>query len=445
VLRPRAPLAHGKIYRVVFNDVADVAGNKLTAPNLSFTTATLVSTNVPMTVTAVHPGVPCALTGATATSPGRCVGGKSDDSLYGAFSMPADDSIEVAFTQPLRRSSVSLGTACGNGSVRVEEGDAAGCTGTVPGTLLVRDRMLVFVPDEPWTEGKKYRLVLVSGTNGNCDAGELCGPQTAASFDPLAGGTNGGGPQLTVPFVGGPRSTGTHMFTTAAPVSDVNGSFTRDSSEQVRDENRAAMRIVGVTGGVDAAAFADPDCVPGTPEVENCMYLTGAMPTDLGELSTSCGSTGAASCVPVKLAPEAMYGTSTTMTATVFGIDLDTDTEMSVMRVREPAGGSVMGYVVDRAGKPTLVVTLELYMDAPDMSVIASEHDLHSKALTVTLEGPMNFLQDGRIAISLANAADLPIEVGITNFLLSGSVKLLVPAGQMKLQLVSPPPRGRAL
>jgi hypothetical protein len=37
------------------------------------------------------------------------------------------------------------------------------------------------------------------------------------------------------------------------------------------------------------------------------------------------------------------------------------------------------------------------------------------------------------------------VEVGITNFLLSGSVKLLVPAGQMKLQLVSPPPRGRAL
>ncbi len=447
VLRPRAPLAYGRIYRVVFNDVADVAGNKLTAPNLSFTTATLVNSDVPMTVTAVHPGVPCALTGATATSPGRCAGGAADDALYGAFTMPADDSIEVAFTQPLRRSSVTLGTACGNGTVRVEEGDAAACTATVPGTLLVRDRMLVFVPDQPWVEGKKYRLVMVSGGNENCDAGELCGPQTAANFDPLAGGTNddGGGPQLIVPFVGGPRSSGTHMFTTAAPVTDINGSFTRDGSEQVRDENRAGMRIVGVTGGVDEAQFADPDCVPETPEVENCMYLTGAMPTDLGEVSTSCGNTGASSCVPVKLAPEAMYGTSTTMTATVFGIDIDTDTERSVMRVREPTGGPVMGYVVDRSGKPTLVVTLELYMDAPDMSVPASDHDLHSKALSVTLEGPMTFLQDGRIAISLANTADLPIEVEITNFLLTGTVKLLVPARQMKLQLVSPPPRGRAL
>lgn len=448
VLRPRQPLQYGRLYRVVFNDVADVAGNTLTRPNLSFTTATYVATNVPMHVTAVHPGVPCALTGGTATSPGRCAGGSDTDSLYGAFTMPADDSIEVAFTQPVRRSSVTLGTACGSGSVRVEEADMANaCTAVVPGSLIVRDRMLVFVPDVPWVEGKRYRLVLVSGNDENCGAGELCGPTTAANFDPLAGATNndGGGPPLVIPFVGGPRSSGTHIFTTAAPITDINGSFERDGSEIERDENRAAMRITGTSGGVDAAIFSGADCLPETPEHESCMYLTGAMPTELGEITTSCGSTGATSCVPVKLAPEAMYGTSTTMTATVFGFDITTDTNVSIMRVREPASGPITGYVIDRGGTPTLVVTLDLYMDAPDMNVPFSDHDLHSKPLSVALEGPMTFLQDGRISIALQNTADIPIEVNISNFASDGSVQLLVPAREMRLQLVSPPPRGRAL
>jgi hypothetical protein len=121
---------------------------------------------------------------------------------------------------------------------------------------------------------------------------------------------------------------------------------------------------------------------------------------------------------------------------------------MSVMRIREPASGPVTGHIVDRGGTPTLVVSLDLYMDAPDMSLPGARHDLHSKALTVSLEGPMTFLEDGRIAISLHNTADLPIDVkieDITSIFLSGSVKLLVPAGEMKLQLVSPPSRGRAL
>jgi hypothetical protein len=115
------------------------------------------------------------------------------------------------------------------------------------------------------------------------------------------------------------------------------------------------------------------------------------------------------------------------------------------MRVREPGGGDVKGYIVDRCGMPTFVTTLELYMDAPDMSIPLSSHDLHSKPLSVALEGPVAFLADGRIAIQLANTADLPVAVGIDAPLgIAGSVKMIVPKGEMKLQLMSPAPRGRA-
>src|SRR6185503_18079901 len=137
--------------------------------------------------------------------------------------------------------------ACNTGDVRIEEVDTAGaCTAAVPGTLITRDRSLSFIPDQEWTAGKRYRLTLISGGNDNCDALELCGLQAAANFDPLSGieGGNGGGPALAITFTGADRSGGTFMMTSPFPFTDINGSGFRDSSEQLRDDNRAALRIV---------------------------------------------------------------------------------------------------------------------------------------------------------------------------------------------------------
>ncbi|HEX5063045.1 MAG TPA: Ig-like domain-containing protein, partial [Kofleriaceae bacterium] len=454
VVRPLAPLAYSKIYRVVFNDVADVAGNKLTMNNLSFVTPTLLSTNVSPTVSAVHPGVACALTGATANSPGRCAGGASSDDLYKPFTLGADEPIAVEFTAPIRRNQVVRGTACNQGDVRIEKVDMAGtCTGVVPGTLLTHDRSLSFIPDQPWTPGERYRLTLISGGNDTCDAGELCGTSTAANFDPLAGanGGDGGGPALAVTYVGAEKSGGTFLMTSPFPFTDVNGSGVRDTSEQLRDDNSAAMRITGTGGSVNSASFDDPDCVPSTPEKENCMYLVGSMPAVMGDVTTTCplpGGESAPSCVPVTLSAQAMYGTSISMTANLPVVGgLSTPTGVQVMRIREPAGGPVMGYIIDRSGTPTMIVALDLYMDAPDMSLpLGATHDLHSKKLSVILEGPLEFLPDGRIAISLANRADLAITVNISPPLIGdGSINLLVPKGMMKLKLVSPPERGVSL
>jgi hypothetical protein len=125
VLRPLAPLSYSRIYRVVFQDVADTAGNKATLNNLSFVTPTLLSTNVGPTVSAVYPGTACALTGGTSTSPGRCAGGMNTDDLYRPFTIAANQPIEVAFTAPIRRNQVVRGTACNQGDVRVEEVDAS--------------------------------------------------------------------------------------------------------------------------------------------------------------------------------------------------------------------------------------------------------------------------------------------------------------------------------
>jgi hypothetical protein len=54
----------------------------------------------------------------------------------------------------------------------------------------------------------------------------------------------------------------------------------------------------------------------------------------------------------------------------------------------------------------------------------------------------VTFLEDGRIAISVANLADIPVTINIKTPLGSGAVDLIVPQGEMKLQLISPPVRG---
>lgn len=446
VVRPLQPLAYSRVYRVVMSDVADMSGNKATIPNLSFTTSVLQNTDVPGTIAAIKPGAPCALTGGTATSPGRCAGGDDADDMYRAFTLGADEPIDVGFSVPVRRSSVTRGAACNQGSVRVEEVDMAGaCTAVVPGTLLTRDRFIRFIPDVPWTVGKRYKLTLVSGGNTGCDAGELCGPNNAMNFDPLNGTESGdaGGGNVTVIFTGTAASGGTYMYASAAPFSDVNGSGFMDSSEQTHDENRAAMRITGTTGSINGATFNGPDCIPSTPEKENCMYLLGAMPTVMGEVSTSCNGL-ASQCVPLTLSPQAMYATSLDMDAQTSLATIGTKTGTNIMRIREPTGGPVMGYIIDSGGKPKMIVNLELLMDAPDMSVLLSSHDLHSKKLSLSLEGPVTFLPDGRISIALANTADLPVTVAISGPL-SGTVQMVVPKGEMHLQLTSPALRGVSL
>ncbi len=451
VVRSVAPLTYSTSYRVVLSDVADVAGNKLPATTpITFSTPRLINTDAPLTVTAIHPGVPCALTGANGASPGRCQGGGGGDDLYANFTLAANESVQIAFSQPPQPASIVHGTACNQGSIRIEEIDGAGtCTAAVAGTFITHNRTVAFVPDKPWVVDKRYRLRLVSGNNGGCNAGELCGVfGAAASFDPLGGTTNGdaGGPDLSISFLGAAAEKSTFMFADVGPYSDLNGSGFLESGEPLSDENRAALNITGTTGDVSQAHFTSADCLPNMPGTQACMYLLGSMPVEMGELSTTCplpDGSSATSCVPVKISAQAMLATSVAMNATAI-IGINTDTGTSVMRVREPAGQTgVTGYIIDRGGTPTLVVKLDLYMDAPDMSIPLSSHDLHSKPLSVTLEGPVTFLPDGRISIAVANTAALPVEVKIDAPLgVSGSVKMAVPAGEMKLQLISPPLRG---
>ncbi|MDB4957825.1 MAG: hypothetical protein JWO36_5394, partial [Myxococcales bacterium] len=452
VLRPFVALAYSTTYRVTFSNVRDLAGNSLTANPLSFSTPKSVATTAPMTVVASHPGAPCALTGAAVGDSGRCSGGASSDDHYKPFELAANEAVEVTFSQHVKTGTLVHGATCNAGSVRIEELDGSGaCAAVVAGTLLARDRSFSFVPDVPWVAGKQYRLTLVSGGNRSCDANEVCGLSgDAANFDPLAGAQSGGagGPNLTINFTGTAPSDATFMIESVSPYTDINGSGFVEGGEITRDENRAALRITGTSGAVSNASFTTSDCIPSTPETEACLYLLGAMPVSMHPVQANCqlpGGATAATCMPVTIDAEAMYATSVSMNASV-GISISTDTGMTIMRIRQPASGPVTGYIIDAGGMPKLVVSLDLYMDAPDMSLPLSSHDLHSKPLSVSLEGPLTFMPDGRISIALANTAVIPVSVNISAPLgISGAVDMIVPKGEMRLQLLSPALRGGAL
>lgn len=463
-IHPLSPLLPGTTYQVALGDVADLAGNPLPAtPPPSFTTPPQIATTAPATVVSVHPGAACVLTGGDANTPGHCLttttmAGMTIEIMtdnYQPFSLAANEAIDVRFTQPLAPSSVARGTACNTGSVRVEELDAGGgCVAPVAGTLQLRDRAVSFVPDQPWQVDKHYRLTLVSGPDASCDAGELCGANGVAvnlSTVNRAAPTVLARANLMIDFTGAAATTATLAAMEAAPIGDVNGSGTIDSGEPASDDNRVALRVTGTTGVLTAASFPVPDCIAATPEADACMALSAALPVTLLPAAHGCALPGgdtAASCVPVALSPQLIIATALPLNATaVVGaatINISTTTGALVMRLRESSDGPAMGYIIDDSGTPTFVATLAMYLDGPDMQLPLLNHDLHGKPLSIAVRGPLRFLPDGRIAIAVTNVADVPIDVNFQGGDLAGAVNMLVPAGGLKLQLVSPPLRGGA-
>jgi hypothetical protein len=277
----------------------------------------------------------------------------------------------------------------------------------------------------------------------------LCGLASAASFDPLKGTTSGSGGSSADPvfvFTGAPVSASTFLVNEASPATDVNGSGFADGNEVARDENRAKVKITGTDGSVGSATF-NPNCPGSTDNSEACIFLSGTMPAEMQPVQQNCtlpDGSSAANCMPIAIPAEAMYGTSINMTASVV-ISITSDTGTSVMRVRPPAGGGpVIGYVVTQNGGPVLVVKLDLYMDAPDLSLpLGATHDLHSKPLSVTLTGPVTTLDDGRISIAVKNTADVPLDVNINAPIVgAGTIHMVIPTGEMHLQLLSPALRG---
>lgn len=494
IIAPQAPLTAGTGYTLTLDgDLADLTGNPVSfvsddatggTGSLTFSTApsSTAGPAAPVLV-ALSPGAPCALVDDDDTddSPGRCVGSDPDDGLYRSFVAPGFQAIQGDFNQAMDPGSLTLGDACGSGSVRVERLDSAGvCEAPVPGTLAVRQRGFRFIPNQAWQPDARYRLTLVAGPDETCDANELCGGNSKAlNTDSMCGtrdgntdvnncevgnpGDEGGGPDIAIPFRGVAPSDGTYFPAVATPVTDVNGNGEVDPEEVLRPENSATITLGDVDGTMVQEAWfpIDGSCNDERTVKDGSLYLNASLPVTLGVAAKDC-TIGAdaqgnaivvSDCIPAEITPQILYSTSLTVcTQAVLdgqSITIGLITRQSIFRMRQ-RGQPILGHIVSEPGEDEahLVAEMNLYLDAPDMRIPGMNHDMRSKEIAVQVKGPMTFAADGRVTINLENTSGIIIRVNVEDALnpaSSGFLEMTIPPGSMRFQLASLPSKDNHL
>tara|TARA_B100002051_G_scaffold118601_2_gene112951 strand:- start:59541 stop:62345 length:2805 start_codon:yes stop_codon:yes gene_type:complete len=430
-LKPDHLLKYGHDYRVtVQSTLEDSQGNHPVASSeIDFQVPEYNdSGSFPPRITAMYPGTQCSLVGGDFLSggnvAGRCAGGKGSDDVFSVFTLPANRNVEIYFSQPLDPATITLGSSCNSGSVRIVRVDASGnCLSPVPGKLEKKDRKLVFVPEHPWVVGQRYHVQLVSGSNDECQTGDICNTEgIPLDPDPL-NGAQGGGPDFIMPFDGVAATTQPMTPLHAVPATDFNGNSHVQSDEVRYDQNRVRLKPTDHSGIVSDVSISG----------EDRMFLNGLVMISIGNYDATHNR------IPVTVHPQQLFGTSQTMDVLALILPLEIDTETMIMRYR----GVNTGYITpDGHGGAEFTIELPLYLDAPDMEILGgtADTDLHSKEINMELNGPVVFYPDGRWGVELENTSDIDIDVGVSLLSIgAGGMTLTIEKGELKLPLISEP------
>ncbi len=440
-LKPKTPLPFGATYTVdIGRSVTDKSRNSLAADiSLQFETQSFSEDDPrPAIVKNAYPGYACAMTEVDYAQQitGRCLGGKKTDDKFKFFTMPANRSIEIRFTQPMDTRTLWMGEECNKGSFRVEIIDNTGeCTGVVAGDLMVKNQRLVFTPDRPWQKDQTYRYILMSSDADEiCDDEEICSlgnPPLPLNTDPLnykpgvlGKGVHGdiGGPPLEIQFIGQAPTRYVFAPLELNPFVDVNGNGLVDDDEERTEKNFFAMQNVGLHGMVQdlsiGCSLAEKDTCP---EEKLRIYNNGSIYSEIKN------PTAARDAVLVDVLPNPFYGTSIKLNAKAFGglIKLGMDTGVLIFRTRQvdgnpmPARFLAGGY--NEAGKALPAIfesEMKMYVDAPYLQVLEglSGTNMHSLPVDLKLRGPVTFQGDGRMVLDLTNPE--PVKMTIDLYLL---------------------------
>ena len=415
-------------------------------------------------VAAVFPGYPCALTDVDLTGEretwrnGRCVGGKNSDPLYPVPNMFKDFSIRVIFSRSIDGDTVNDQTFV------VEHFDTNNnAWDPINGRLKVLAQRIEFLPNNPWQIGELYRYTLhseqnspVCGTNAICstDGAPLQTRQISQSSS-SAPELREGGPDLTNHFVvTGEEDRITRVSLRSLPVADVNANLSIDDNEQgavpdgnggaIADANYLQLRLKSKSGVITHANIGcgiGDDC----PEKKFSFVGSGALQAGVSQYEpdvtinrrlidsdpmTSNEVTGA---VIAKVFPTVLSTTSVFLEARALGlITIPLDTGPLVLRLGYENNQPITGYITETPDGPWFSTTFDLMVDAPELEprlIIELGHDIRSKVITgVTLEGPLRFVDDGRLILKVRNPDPLiiPANIDLLGIGLAG-VELEVP------------------
>lgn len=360
VLKPTSStgLAYGTPYTLtVGSQLTDLSGNNLASGPLqfNFTTAPKAGSSAPVAppfLTAINPGLPCALSGTNIANQdaGDCAGDANPQN-FGFFRLAANHNIKGEFSKPVKVSTLVAASSCldsgtakpAGASIAVEKLNASGtCTGVVSGSIRVPHpakaytRSFRFIPQGRWKPNTTYALVICGSKGSACSAtgyGQIQGVDgLALNTDPIKGSyasSDTGDPDILIPFKDSGITKNFAMTLKASPASDTNGNGRFDSStspaENAQPGNVANIKIAVVNPSTGKLASNE---VPQHTYLHG--YIAGATPISIGK-PVSCSQArqaqsnalsgivgpNATDCIGVKLLP----GGSLNLTSMSFNVN----------------------------------------------------------------------------------------------------------------------------
>jgi len=447
VLNPEGGLEHGVPYSVEVNGLTDLAGNPVALAPLNFslealddpeTTVEFVS---PIALT-TYPGYPCATTPVNLDSDnpnhGRCLDAAPDGpagQVLPITTLPEDRPITVVFSQSMNLDSIRLGD-----TFKVEKRGEAGDFAEVTGRLEKNNQRIRFYPNEGWEPGSYYRYTMASVTGMNCESA-ICSEQGyPLQTDLLVDPEDVGGPDMEIYFRGTEAVNSVFTPLRNLPVRDTNSNYVIDCTSPgaadclepfAHEEDGAGGFLpsanaakLGVIGNQASALGIPVGASVGCSASEECpenkfIYQTYGLNTEIMGTVVLNEETGE-EAIRVLLYPTMLATTSASVFLDGFG-EQATGPQILRMTYGEPTEdnpmGLVEGLIVEgEDGHPTFMTTADLTLDAPNLSLpIASalSHDLYSKPVTLELDGPIVFFDDGRMQVEQRNNNSPGIDVRV--------------------------------
>ncbi len=448
-IQPTEPLKHQVQYSVMLDGPADTSGNLLATTSLDFNLAPTEqgtpSEQSPLLLTTM-PGYPCAKTGASPGDDhqGRCAGGKSTDDLLPIAALAKDQSILVRFSQNMDPATFIPGN-----TLNIEKQNDDNSWSPLPASnydIEVQSRALIIRSVAGWDEGARYRYTL----NDQGSLRSMAGLPLQAI--PLSQGkeepgnrTFGTGPVVNY-FVATDKVDELPLPLRNLPTADANADLEYIKGLEDGSQNGEALpNSIGLTtdenGSVSAindstlVEAANVGCAVGEdcPE-DQFIYLTAMLDTAVSSMADDTGRVG------VDIFPAVLATTSTDVWVSldtsfvdafpdfILSVDLEPDeaipTGPMFMRIRyeEDNEGNKLapkGFIFsDENGQLTFETTLNVYLDAPYLNPSIGPADLNHNLRSypiddLTIRGPITFLEDGRMQISLNNIEPVAVNVEV--------------------------------
>ncbi|MCH8499399.1 MAG: Ig-like domain-containing protein [Marinobacter sp.] len=480
-VRPVSVLASNVNYSLTLSNLRDSSGISLAGQTLNFnlpgTNQVNPSNQSPLVLTSL-PGYPCAKTATTvtpaSTTQGRCDGGRGTDDLLPLLEHPADRPVRVRFSQNMNPATLIAGNTVQ--VARYHEGAWQNLSADAL-YLEAEPRGFSLMPLEGWQAGTLYRYTLCSNGGGSCAsaiqsaAGLPLQTRVISANIENRNSRTYGGPALVNHFVAGSPADTLIMPLRNLPTADTNSDLAIGAGEPAITAamgppyravaNSAQLGIVSGTVNSALVTAANLGCQVG----QNCpankfIYKTAMLDVDI----TAAAIDGE---IPVHIHPSFLYTTGVDFWVTidetrlaicfflcsaaslVGGKDQLIQTGPMVMRIRysganrnSPVPGVIFNDPV--TSELRFRATLDVYLDAPYLdpnfsSLVDLNHNLRSYPLDgLQIEGPVSFLEDGRMEIALANTDDIFIDVDINGNVLGGLGDVFVGSPRTRMRLVIP-------